>query len=258
MMINQLLSASRSMARRALPRPVTCALRARRTGVDAFIHGIPGLTPAQTRSLLGNIQRVSDSVPCGHGEEELLRVAVASVGTPKAVPGVVVECGCWQGGSSAKMSIAAGLAGRQLFVFDSFQGIPANDEGFSRTIHGQAVSFTQGDYTADIEHVRRNVANFGDLSVTTLVPGWLEDTLPTFSHPVAAAYLDVDLASSTMTCIKHLWPKLSPGGIIFSQDGHITAVLDALEDEEWWMENMQRKPPRIYGAGQNKLIYLTR
>lgn len=250
--------AARGIARWVLPSSVAYALRARRTGMDALIHGIPGLTTGQVRGLFRDMQRVSDSVPCGHGEEELLRVAVAIVGTPKEVPGVIVECGCWQGGSSAKLSLAARLAQRRLFVFDSFEGIPVNDQGFSRTIHGQSVSFEQGDYASDIEQVRNNIATFGDLSVTTLVPGWLENTLPSFSESVAVAYLDVDLASSTMTCIKHLWPRLSAGGIIFSQDGHITAVLDALEDEDWWRANFQQKPPRIYGTGQQKLIYLTR
>ena len=257
-MIDESLVAMRSLARRTLPRPVTYALRARRIGVDALLHGIPGLCMAEGRNLLGSMQRVSDSVPCGHSEEEMLRVVTAIVGTPAEVQGVVVECGCWKGGSSAKMSLAAGLAKRQMFVFDSFQGIPANDQGFSRTIHGQAVAFKEGDYVADIDQVRDNIATFGNLSVTTLSPGWFEDTLPGFPHPVAVAYLDVDLASSTMTCMRYLWPRLSPGGIIFSQDGHITAVLDALDDEDWWRTNLDCKPPRIHGAGRDKLIYVTR
>ena len=254
----QLTSSVRFLARHLLPDPLVCALRARNAGIGALIGGIPGLTSVQTSHLLRRMQAASDNLVCGHGEEELLRVAIAIAGTPPDVPGVVVECGCWKGGSSAKLSVAAGLTGRQFFVFDSFQGLPSNAQGPSRTIHGQAVSFPEGEYVGTIEEVRDNVRKYGDISVTTLVPGWFEDTLPSFSMPLAVAYLDVDLVTSTQTCIKYLWPCLSPGGVIFSQDGHITAVLEALEDELSWDANLNMKPPRLYGAGQQKLIYMTK
>ena len=143
-------------------------------------------------------------------------------------------------------------------MFDSFQGIPANEQAPSRTIHGQAVTFREGDYVGSLPEVRQNIATYGDLSVTTLVAGWLEETLPSFDEPVSVAYLDVDLVSSTLTCMRYLWPRLSPGGIIFSQDGHITAVLDALADEYWWRANLGVRPPRLYGAGTEKLIYMTK
>ncbi len=41
--------------------------------------------------------------------------------------------------------------------------------------------------------------------------------LPTFKEKVAAVYIDVDLASSTRTCLNHLYPLLERGGVCFSQ-----------------------------------------
>ena len=38
--------------------------------------------------------------------------------------GVVVECGCFQGGSAANLSLACKLAGRDLILYDSFEGLP--------------------------------------------------------------------------------------------------------------------------------------
>lgn len=252
-------AAARSLLRRGLPNPIVGALRARPTGVRTLIDGATGLSRRQTRELLGRLELVSQNIVCGHSEEELLRVALAVLGTPPQVPGVVVECGSWKGGSAAKLSIVARLVHRQLFVFDSFQGVPENDQGFSRTIHGQAVEFRPGDYKATMQEVTENIRRWGEMSVTTLVPGWFHETLPPFQQPVAVAYLDVDLASSTMTCIEHLWPRLSPGGMIFSQDGHITAVIDALEDHNWWRHKLRcTKVPHIYGAGTHKLVYIAK
>jgi hypothetical protein len=41
-------------------------------------------------------------------------------------PGAVVECGCFNGGSTAKLSIIAKITGRPMLAFDSFQGLPAD------------------------------------------------------------------------------------------------------------------------------------
>src|SRR5690606_19018518 len=49
-------------------------------------------------------------------------------------PGVLVEAGCFKGGSTAKLSLLAELAGRELVVFDSFEGLPDNDESGQVTI----------------------------------------------------------------------------------------------------------------------------
>src|ERR1017187_6303006 len=41
--------------------------------------------------------------------------------------GIVVECGTWKGGTAANLSIICRLTGRQLFIFDSFRGLPPAD-----------------------------------------------------------------------------------------------------------------------------------
>ena len=252
------VSIARQVAHLALPGWAVYGLRARRRGVDALIDGLPPLPAAQVRRLFRQLQRVTDHVECGHSEDEALQVISAILATPAFVPGVVVEAGCWKGGSSCKFSLAARLANRRFHVFDSFEGIPDVDEGPTRNIHGAAVRFRKGDYAAAIDEVRGNLEAFGDLSVTTLVPGWLEDSLPRFKEPIAVAYLDVDLASSTRTCLKYMWPLLSKGGVIFSQDGHLGNVLDAMTDDAWWQAELGHKAPRVYGAGVRKLVSLVK
>jgi len=64
----------------------------------------------------------------------------------EAPPGVLVECGCYQGGSSAKLCLVAAMTARKLYVCDSFQGLPEVTalEGGWRTIAGQQNGFSRG------------------------------------------------------------------------------------------------------------------
>jgi len=58
--------------------------------------------------------------------------------------------------------------------------------------------------------------------------------MPTFDQSVIVAYIDVDLANSTRTCLKYLFPRLVRGGVIFSQDGHLPLVIDVMADANFW------------------------
>ena len=42
--------------------------------------------------------------------------------------GVVVECGCFQGGSATNLSLVCKLADRELVLYDSFEGLPGGRE----------------------------------------------------------------------------------------------------------------------------------
>ena len=93
-------------------------------------------------------------IPCVHAPGELLAIVEEIVQLPAAVPGVVVECGCYKGGSTAKLSLAARLAGRQLIVCDSFQGLP--EPGMSDRVE-EKEAFQHGDFASRLDEVERNV-----------------------------------------------------------------------------------------------------
>ena len=58
----------------------------------------------------------------------------------------------------------------------------------------------------------------------------LYETLPVFiTLMLLGIIFDVDLILSTRTCLEHFAPKMKPGGVIFSQDGHLRATIDLLE-----------------------------
>ena len=143
-------------------------------------------------------------------------------------------------------------------VFDSFEGIPDNIEQHDKNIFGEDVFFHKGNWCGRLEEVRDNVSKYGELQACEFVKGWFDDTLPKFSEPIVAVYVDVDLASSTATCLKYLYPKLVPGGVLYSQDGHLPLVLEVLSDDQFWKETVGCPKPRIEGFGEQKLIKIVK
>ena len=69
-----------------------------------------------------------------------------------------------------------------------------------------------------------------------------------------AAYIDVDLALSTKTCLKYLYPLLQPGGVIFTQDGHLPLVIKVLDNDDFWENEVGYKKPIIKGLYREKLV----
>ena len=186
----------------------------------------------------------TSNIKSPHTYSEVLSYVSTILSLPQSVEGVVVEAGCFKGSSTVKFSLAAGLAGRELVVFDSFQGLPLNDDP----------DFPQGDYWGQLEEVRGNVAKFGRIDCCRFIPGWFDDTMPRFREPIAAVYLDVDLDSSTRTCLKYLYPLLQPGGVLYSQDGHSSRVIRVFEDEYFWLKEVGCKKPYIEGLRTSKLV----
>lgn len=215
-------------------------------------------TRQQRRTLIERVRRADSQLVCAHTPGEMAQVISAILATPSSVKGCIVEAGCFKGGSTAKLSLAADLAGRRLVVFDSFAGLPDHDEPHGRTIFGDQTNFYSGRYAGRLEEVQANVRRFGAADVCDWVPGWFEDAMPGFREPIAVAFIDVDLVSSTRTCLMHLYPLLVPGGSIFSHDGHLPLVLDVFRDARFWQQVLGVHRPIIPGLGRRKLIQITK
>ena len=46
-----------------------------------------------------------------------------------------------------------------------------------------------------------------------------------------------------------MWPKLLPGGLIFSHEGLVVDYIKGITNMSWWEKNLNQKPPLLYGAG---------
>jgi O-methyltransferase len=212
---------------------------------------------AQQKEWIEKFRRIDRHVKTAHNSSHILEFLAAIFALKPELSGCIVEAGAFKGGGTAKISLAAKHIDRQLIVFDSFEGLPENTEQHQKSVLGHSIEgwFKAGNFNGSMDEVKQNVARYGDISVCTFIKGWFEDTMPSFKQPVALAYLDVDLASSTRTCLKNLYPLISPGGAIYSQDGDFPLVIEVFKDEKFWKEEVGcTEMPVINGLGKKITI----
>ncbi len=182
-------------------------------------------------------------IPTGTSYKAHLAMALKIFETPPDVAGLVVECGTWQGGSAANLSLVCKIAGRKLRIFDSFEGLP---EG--QVADRQAV-YNTGDYCGSLEQVKRNIERFGAIEVCEFTKGWFDQTLPELNEPVLLAFLDVDLELSLETCVRYLWPNLTEKGYIFIDEYVDLDYCSIFWSERYWKTYFDRTPPGLIGSG---------
>jgi len=219
--------------------------------------------PALRAKLWEDFQLIRKRIECPHNESHTLSFVIEMFrlsSVHKHREGIFVEAGCFKGGSSAKFSLVANHVKRKLWVFDSFQGMPHNEEEHDRSIFGYSIRdwFKKGEFCGSREEVERNVSNLGAIEVCEFVEGWFDETLAQFGQPVLGAYIDVDLASSTKTCLKYLYPRLVPGGVIVSQDGDFPLVVEVFKDEHFWQEELGVEAPAVEGLGTKKMLRIVK
>jgi hypothetical protein len=148
------------------------------------------------------------------------------------IPGSMVECGVWKGGSM--MAVAHALTGlgvrdRNLYLFDTYEGMTRPGEAdVSFAGEPAAVHFERNKTDADssdwcrasIDEVRANVLSTGyPEDRIHLVRGKVEDTVPAHAPgEISILRLDTDWYESTMHELVHLYPRLSPGGVLIVDD----------------------------------------
>jgi len=212
------------------------------------------------KDFVKKLDRVSKNVECPHNMSHTLSFIVDLFKLPDDVEGCVVEAGSYKGGSTAKISLASKMTNRPLVVFDSFEGLPENDEDHDKSIFGYSIKgwFGDGKFCGSLDEVKNNVNKYGEIKQCSFIKGWFEDSMSTFHSKICAAYLDVDLASSTKTCLKYLYPRLVPGGFLYSQDGDFPLVIDVFDDAKFWENEVGCRKPFIEGLRESKMIKIVK
>ena len=133
------------------------------------------------------------------------------------VPGSLVDCGTWNGGSTALLS--AGSPERAVWAFDSFEGTPLATE--PDEIPADLLPFSEGQCEGEEFMLREAVATFGSPARLTVRPGWFQDTIEPAAEEIGAIavlHLDGDWYESVRFPLETLYPQVSPGGWIVVDD----------------------------------------
>jgi len=161
----------------------------------------------------------------------------------RGIPGAIVECGVWRGGSmmaAALTLLRLGVTDRELYLYDTFSGMPPPSEvDTTRSGVRAADLLAQEDEDSHIWAI----ASLPDVSAAVLsvgypeqqihfVEGLVEETLPAEApEEIALLRLDTDWYSSTKHELEQLYPRLAPGGVLILDDyGHWQGARRAVDE----------------------------
>lgn len=162
------------------------------------------------------------------------------------IPGDIVECGVWMGGSAMVAAMTLDLVGdtsRGIHLYDTYEGMtpPTEQDVNFQGVHandfldpGDRIDGESNVWAyASLEMVRRNL----DLTGLArdrfhLVKGRVEDTIPgSMPAGISLLRLDTDWYESTAHELKHMYPALSPGGVLIIDDyGHWRGSREATDE----------------------------
>ena len=168
----------------------------------------------------------------------------------RGVPGALVECGVWRGGSV--LTMIAGLqrhnvTDRDIYLYDTFEGMTAPSEYDTSAFEDPATTtwarasaagrrawgyFFDSDVFG-LEQVRELVLSTGyPPERIHFEVGPVEETLPAQApDEVALLRLDTDFYDSTRHELVHLYPRVASGGVLIVDDyGHWDGCRRAVDD----------------------------
>jgi hypothetical protein len=158
------------------------------------------------------------------------------------IEGDLVECGVWKGGSSMLAALALRAAGdreRALWLYDTFTGMSeptaADVDLAGRTAAGEWETETAdgGWCEAPLAAVQQSIEATGHPRERLhFIVGKVEETIPVQAPAkIALLRLDTDWYESTRHELVHLWPRLSPGGVLIIDDyGHWRGARRAVDE----------------------------
>jgi O-methyltransferase len=167
----------------------------------------------------------------------------------RGVPGAFAECGVWRGGSVLAMALTLQELGaeRDIHLYDTFEGMTAPTEHDTSPHEPPALAtwsrarsrgerpwpelFDPAEFNENA--VRRTITSAGyPAERLHLVRGPVEQTLPDAAPGrLALLRLDTDWYESTRHELEHLYPRLSPGGVLIVDDyGHWEGARRAVDE----------------------------
>ena len=170
--------------------------------------------------------RVTTSCPTPIRRRYRLMYLVELLDSTSDVDGLVVECGCYLGLSSYVLCSflrqrESAFDGNGYHIFDSFEGLsePTADDDIPDDWNKaeQLRQMTKaGHFAAPLAAVKESLKEFPAI---TYHPGWIPASFAGLApSPYRFVHVDVDLYDPTLDTLTYFYPRLSPGGLIVSDD----------------------------------------
>lgn len=153
--------------------------------------------------------------------------------TKYKIPGAIVECGVWRGGSmmaAALKLIENNDTSRDLYLFDTYEGMsePTKDDvaysGLSATKEFLRVRTGKDSSAwcdASLEEVQKAIWSTGyPKEKIHFIKGKVEDTLEANppKYEVALLRVDTDWYESTIKCLESMYSNISKSGVLIMDD----------------------------------------
>jgi O-methyltransferase len=136
-------------------------------------------------------------------EQVMLALSLCAAETPK---GCFVEVGVFQGGSARYLATVAEYQNRELYLYDTFEGMPYQSEYDKHPV---------GDFSDTSEELVRKA-----IPSATIVKGVFPDSAVEMP-PIAFAHIDCDQYQAVRDSALYLIPRMTDGGIIWFDDADI-------------------------------------
>lgn len=214
-----------------------------------------GTIPADIDEEASAIIRAVRPYTMTNAEKLYAVIMAARYVTRHEIPGAVVECGVWRGGSMhaiARALDAVGVHERDLYLFDTYEGMTApgsrDRRGDGRSATDLLASYGKKSRVwayASLEDVQEGFRQVPyPQEKLHFIKGPVEQTIPDKAPDrIAVLRLDTDWYESTAHELVHLYDRLMPGGVLL------------LDDYGWWQgsreavdEFLARTGARLYLA----------
>jgi O-methyltransferase len=148
------------------------------------------------------------------------------------IEGDVTEFGCYVGTTSVFLAERLKTTGRQLYLYDSFEGLPpktAEDESPA------GLQFKTGELLAPKKELIKNLRQ-ANVPMPIIKKAWFSD-LDEGDVPskIAFAFLDGDYYHSIKDPLTLIWNHLSPGATIIVDDYANEALPGAAKAVDEWL-----------------------
>jgi O-methyltransferase len=163
------------------------------------------------------------------------------------LPGSFAEAGVFRGGTALMISRLLADSGKTFYLFDSFQGLPAQS-----TSHDNY--YREGAFKAQEAETRTLLRDYeGFLRFRV---GWIPQTFAGLEEErFPFVHVDIDLYQPALDCCAFFYPRLVPGGVMIFDDYGFPACRGEKEGvDEFFADKLET--PIVLPTGQALVVKL--